>query len=150
MTEDLSFHRSRAACPCARIRCHPLKQSRYLGMPQTRRRSYVAFSITRNVVLGLLGVSAAGCGADGGSASGTQDDDVTASTAGSLPGAFDREGNLWVIDSSSGVGLKRYPAATLAAGGTETPDLSIGSDALSGGVPGPISLAFDKVGNLWV
>jgi ligand-binding sensor domain-containing protein len=84
-------------------------------------------------------------------ASGAPDADVAASTAGSLPGAFDRDGNLWVIDNTGGtVGVKRYPADVLAAGGSETPDIIIGSDALSGGVPGPTSIAFDGLGNLWL
>lgn len=82
-------------------------------------------------------------------ASATEDADVSASTAGSLPGAFDREGNLWVINAMTS-GLERYPAATLAAGGSETPDVTVSSDALTGGVPGPSSLAFDPSGNLWV
>jgi hypothetical protein len=84
-------------------------------------------------------------------ATGTKDADITATTAGSLPGAFDRAGNLWVIDGTGGeVGVKRYPAATLAGGGIETPDITLSGDALTGGVPGPASLAFDPSGNLWV
>ena len=84
-------------------------------------------------------------------ASATKDADVSAVTQGSLPGAFDRAGNLWVLDNTGGeVGVNRYPAATLAAGGTEIPDITLGSDALSGGVPGPSSIAFDPAGNLWV
>ena len=76
--------------------------------------------------------------------------DVTASTAG-LPGAFDQAGNLWAIDDSAGsVGVKRYDAATLAGGGEETPDIILGGDVFSGGVPGPATLAFDPAGNLWV
>jgi ligand-binding sensor domain-containing protein len=84
-------------------------------------------------------------------ATGTKDADVTATTAGSLPGAFDRDGNLWVIDNTGGeVGVKRYPAATLAAGGVETPDITLSSESLTDGVPGPSSIAFDSSGNLWV
>jgi len=83
--------------------------------------------------------------------SGAPDATTTASTAGSLPGAFDRDGNLWLIDGTAGsVGLKRYAADALAAGANVTPDIVIGSDALSGGIPGPTTLAFDGSGNLWV
>jgi hypothetical protein len=84
-------------------------------------------------------------------ATATKDPDVIASTAGALPGAFDRDGNLWLIDSTAGsVGIKRYPSATLAAGGIEAPDIILSGDSLTGGVPGPTSVAFDASGNLWV
>lgn len=84
-------------------------------------------------------------------ASGDTAPDVSASTAGSLPGAFDKNGNLWVIDGTAGsVGLKRYPAATLAGGGPETPDIILSGDSLTGGTPGAVSIAFDPSGNLWV
>ena len=82
---------------------------------------------------------------------GSPDASIAASTAGTLPGAFDKDGNLWVLDATAGsVGVKRYPADTLASGGAKTPDVVLSSDALTGGVPGPASIAFDPSGNLWV
>ncbi len=76
---------------------------------------------------------------------------IAATTAGAIPGAFDKNGNLWVLDGTAGaVGLKRYTAASLATGGTKTPDIVVSSDALTGGVPGPASIAFDMKGNLWI
>ncbi len=84
-------------------------------------------------------------------ASGTTDPTVSATTAGTLPGAFDKDGNLWVIDGTTGsVGIKRYAAGTLASAGTKTPDVVVSSDAFTGGAPGPVSMAFDPKGNLWV
>ncbi|HTA92402.1 MAG TPA: hypothetical protein VK745_22645 [Polyangiaceae bacterium] len=81
--------------------------------------------------------------------------DVSASlaiqTAGTLPGAFDILGNLWVVDSAAGVGsLKRYSVYTFAADGMKSPDIVITSSELSGDVAGAASLAFDSSGNLWV
>ena len=84
-------------------------------------------------------------------ATGTPSAGVTANTQGSLPGAFDLSGNLWLLDGTAGsVGVKRYPADAFASGGTKTPDVVLSSDALTGGSPGPVSVAFDAFGNLWV
>ena len=84
-------------------------------------------------------------------ASGAPDPAVAASTAGTLPGAFDKDGNLWVIDGTAGsVGIKRYTADTLATSGAKTPDIVLSSDAFVGGTPGPVSMAFDPKGDLWV
>ena len=62
--------------------------------------------------------------------------------------AFDKEGNLWVVDTAGT--LKRFPANALGLSGEKSPDVIIGGDALDAGVPGPRSLAFDREGNLWV
>jgi sugar lactone lactonase YvrE len=76
---------------------------------------------------------------------------VTASTQGAIPGAFDRDGNLWVLDDTAGaVGLKRYPADAIVTGGSQTPDVVVTSSAFEGGTPGPVSIAFDSAGNAWV
>ena len=76
---------------------------------------------------------------------------VAAVTKGSLPGAFDKVGNLWVIDGIAGsTGIKRYPADSLGTSGEKTPDVVITSDAFEGGVPGPASIAFDATGNMWI
>ena len=83
-------------------------------------------------------------------ATGAPDPSVAATTAGALPGAFDKDGNLWVIDGTAGsVGIKRYAADALASG-NKTPDIVLSSDAFIGGTPGPVSMAFDPKGNLWV
>jgi sugar lactone lactonase YvrE len=84
-------------------------------------------------------------------ASGSPAATVSASTQGAIPGAFDPDGNLWVLDGTAGaVGLKRYPADTLAMGGTQTPDVVVTSPAFEGGTPGPVSIAFDPDGNAWI
>ncbi len=76
---------------------------------------------------------------------------VAAQTKGTLPGAFDKNGNLWLVDAIAGeVGLYRYPASSLGAGGSKTADKTLTSADLTGGSPGPVGLAFDKSGNLWV
>jgi len=72
-------------------------------------------------------------------------------TAGTLPGAFDRSGNLWVRDGNSdGAGLKRYGVDTFGADGSKTPDVVITSTALSSEAPGMAALPLDPSGNLWV
>ncbi|NTX07237.1 hypothetical protein [Myxococcus sp. CA040A] len=62
--------------------------------------------------------------------------------------AFDRRGNLWVALGSGEI--RRYPARDLGASGVRAPDVTLTGSALRGGVPGPIALAFDRMGNLWV
>ncbi len=77
--------------------------------------------------------------------------EVSAQTAGTLPGAFDRSGNVWLIDSTANaVGLKCYVDITAGTERPKTPDIAITSRELSGGSPGPTSIAFDSSGNLWV
>jgi hypothetical protein len=84
-------------------------------------------------------------------ASATTTPTVLASTAGMLPGAFDDHGDLWVLNGTAGsVAIERYTASELAAGGQVRPSLVISSDAFTGGVPGPASMAFDAKGNAWV
>jgi sugar lactone lactonase YvrE len=76
---------------------------------------------------------------------------VAAKTKGSLPGAFDKDGNLWLIDTiTNEVGIRRFSAASMGTSGAKTADKTITSAELSGGVPGPAGLAFDASGNLWV
>jgi sugar lactone lactonase YvrE len=60
--------------------------------------------------------------------------------------ALDATGNLWSVDGTART-VSRYMPATLAALGP--PDLAF-SDADAGYLPGPVSLAFDSQGNLWV
>ncbi|MBA2491849.1 MAG: hypothetical protein H0V34_09135 [Gammaproteobacteria bacterium] len=62
---------------------------------------------------------------------------------------FDAGGNLWVASFGDNTLLK-YNAAQLAApGGALTPDVIISSLA-NGSLNGPVGLAFDGDGNLWV
>lgn len=62
--------------------------------------------------------------------------------------AFDRDGNLWAVEGAGT--LRMYRADTLATTGTTTADVEITGATLSGGIPGPLDLAFDAFGNLWV
>ena len=57
--------------------------------------------------------------------------------------AFDRKHRLWVVNKTSGV-LARFDSATMAAGGTQAPDVWL---ALAGV---PTTIAFDSIGDLWV
>ncbi len=98
----------------------------------------------QNATNATLGYDAADLGATGAPVAG-----IEANTEGGLAGAFDHDGNLYVIDGVS-KSVKVYLAATLAASGTKTPDRELTSDAFSGGVPGPSALAFDAKGNLFV
>jgi len=61
--------------------------------------------------------------------------------------AFDKVGNLWVVDGSS---IKRFPASSFGATGDATASITLSGDAFNEGVPGPSGIAFDASGNLWV
>jgi sugar lactone lactonase YvrE len=58
--------------------------------------------------------------------------------------AFDAHGNLWVPNCGTGTILE-FTLSQLAAGGTQTPAVTIGG---AGGCP--FALAFDTAGNVWV
>jgi hypothetical protein len=60
--------------------------------------------------------------------------------------AFDKDGNMWVSDSTS---LRRYPAASLAIGQAHIPDFELKPKAENENPLTPDLLAFDKDGNLW-
>jgi sugar lactone lactonase YvrE len=66
--------------------------------------------------------------------------------------AFDANGNLWVAQTTQNQ-VAEFTAAQLAAGGSPTPAVVLGSMVPLGGFASlsePIGLAFDKAGNLWV
>ncbi|HEY4159909.1 MAG TPA: hypothetical protein VGM29_17480 [Polyangiaceae bacterium] len=72
-------------------------------------------------------------------------------TGGTLPGAFLPNGDLWVVNTlTDKIGLERYASTLLPVSGQQTPVAVVTSSALTGGVPGPVSLALDKDGNAWV
>jgi hypothetical protein len=62
---------------------------------------------------------------------------------------FDNRGNMWVATFGDSTLLKYSPAKLAAPGGDREPDVIIRSDA-NGSLNGPVGLAFDKRGNLWV
>jgi sugar lactone lactonase YvrE len=74
-----------------------------------------------------------------------------AASAGSLNGplglAFDFSNNLWVANANGGTVVK-FTASQLAASGTPTPAVTVRDTV--GSIVGPIGIAFDAIGNLWV
>jgi sugar lactone lactonase YvrE len=74
-----------------------------------------------------------------------------AASAGSLDGplgiAFDFNNNLWVANGNGGT-VVEFAAGQLAASGTPTPAVSLRDTA--GSIVGPIGIAFDAAGDLWV
>lgn len=62
--------------------------------------------------------------------------------------AFDTGGNLWVALFNDNA-IVKYNADQLAEGGSLMPDVTISTDD-AGSLNGPIGLAFDGSGNLWV
>jgi sugar lactone lactonase YvrE len=77
---------------------------------------------------------------------------ATKGTAGANAGkalAFDKDGNMWAIGSTTAdASVLRYAAADLGASGQKTPDRKI-DVKLSGCSPSVNSLAFDSNGALW-
>ena len=63
--------------------------------------------------------------------------------------AFDGDGNVWVARWSSVASLVRFAAADLVASGAPVPDVVIDSSDLAV-LEGPLGLAFDAEGALWV
>lgn len=61
---------------------------------------------------------------------------------------FDARGNMWVASFADSTVLM-YSSAKLIPGGAQTPDVILSSDG-SGSLNGPLGLAFDAKGNLWV
>lgn len=61
--------------------------------------------------------------------------------------AFDKDGNMWVSDDTS---VRRFPAASLAAGQPHVPDFELKAKAENDAPLPPDTLAFDKDGSLWV
>jgi sugar lactone lactonase YvrE len=94
----------------------------------------------------MLGFASADLGA-----SGSPTATVAAKTAGAGGFAFDAAGNLWVVGGTSAdPPLARYPASSLGTSGTKIADVTIDHALLRRGVPGPVALAFDASGGLWV
>lgn len=92
----------------------------------------------------LLGFAAENLGE-----SGSPDADVAADTRGA-EGAFDREGNLWVVGSTtSAAPLLRYPASSLGSSGEKEADIELNPAIFGGGLPRATAIAFDADGNLW-
>jgi sugar lactone lactonase YvrE len=61
--------------------------------------------------------------------------------------AFDAGGSLWVTNRSASTVVK-YSAAQLEASGAPAPDVVLSS--IDASIAGPLALAFDGAGNLWV
>ncbi len=61
--------------------------------------------------------------------------------------AFDAAGNLWVSNYGNNT-VAEFTAAQLASTGTPTPAVVLSSTSTS--LDGPVGLAFDRTGNLWV
>lgn len=91
---------------------------------------------------GFDGAQLAAGGADPGSVT------ITGAGAGPFNTAFDAGGNMWVADFG-GSALLFYSVDQLGASGSGPPDATITDDG-SGSLDGPVGLAFDANGNLWV
>ncbi len=76
---------------------------------------------------------------------------VTISSSGAMSQpdglAFDGHGNLWV-SNSTGNTIMEYTASQLASSGSPTPAVIL--TASSNSISGPMMIAFDPAGNLWV
>ncbi|WP_243455062.1 hypothetical protein [Meiothermus sp. CFH 77666] len=75
---------------------------------------------------------------------------VSADTALARDLTFDPDGNLWMLGgTTSDPTLLRYPASTLGATGSKTPDKRLDVSGFSC-VPGAERMAFDPNGHLWL
>ncbi|HTU86406.1 MAG TPA: IPT/TIG domain-containing protein [Solirubrobacteraceae bacterium] len=65
-----------------------------------------------------------------------------------IDGALDAAGDLWVPSSSNNT-VREYTRSQLAAGGAQTPVVTVSSDG-AGSLNDPSGAAFDAAGDLWV
>lgn len=64
---------------------------------------------------------------------------------------FDKQGNVWAVQGTlASAALNFYPASDFSASGGRTPARTFQVAGLSGCIRGPVSLAFDAAGNLWL
>jgi sugar lactone lactonase YvrE len=63
--------------------------------------------------------------------------------------AFDSTGNLWVANIETNT-LVKFAASQLATSGSPTPVVTLSQDAADSSIYGPLSIAFDPTGNLWL
>jgi len=76
---------------------------------------------------------------------------IASNTHGADGFTFDYLGNLWVTGGTTAdPDVARYPASMFASDGAPTPDFTLRSATLSGGIPGAKVVTFDMDGNLWV
>jgi len=84
-------------------------------------------------------------------AAGTDAPGVAITGAGNQPinAIFDTRGNMWVASFGDNTILKYGPPKLAAPGGARVPDVILRTNA-TGSLNGPVGLAFDRLGNLWV
>ena len=93
----------------------------------------------------VMGIAAADLAATGSPAPAAV---LTGTFTNAAGAAFGPDGTLWMIDQGRVAG---YASADLAAGGAVQPAIALdGADVRGGGPPGPVDLAFDRNGSLWV
>jgi sugar lactone lactonase YvrE len=63
--------------------------------------------------------------------------------------AFDSTGNLWVANLGTN-SLVKFAASELAHSGSPTPAITLSQNAADSSIYGPLSMAFDPTGNLWL
>ena len=93
----------------------------------------------------ILGLSAADLGASGAPTPAAVLSGSFTNPGGAAMGA---DGMLWVVDEGH---VEGYANADLGAGGAVQPAIVLdGADVRGPGIPGPVDLAFDRNGSLWI
>ena len=111
----------------------------------------VAYSLRAGTGKVWLPISGATVGYDGSqlASSGSPAPAVSTTTASGFDenAAFDRNGNLWVSNFNNST-IMGFTPSQIASSGSPTPNVTI--SASSSSLSGPVGLAFDSSGSLWV
>ena len=72
------------------------------------------------------------------------------SVGGAASLAFDRTGNLWILNQGIIPTIVMFTPQQLATSGAPTATVTLGGSTANGSLNNPSSIAFDRSGNLWV